>query len=240
MWLAIDSAWGIGSVAVGRPGEALALDIMPRPREHAAALVPMIQAVLRQAGGRLADLAGIVIGDGPGSFTGLRIGASVAKALVESRGIELWVAPSLMAMAWTARTGRGHGTLAFADALRGEVFAGVYRFEADRVITLYPAAARQPGVITDTFPVPDVMVGDAPPSIVHAFEAWAGNRVLPVPEEGAAALLDLMVPSGGARRIPYSEVWAWEPDYGRPAEAQVKWEQAHGRRLADSPRTDRR
>ncbi len=239
MWLAIDSAWGIGSVAVGRPGEVLALDIMPRPREHAAALVPMIEAVLKQAGGRLADLAGIVIGDGPGSFTGLRIGASVAKALVESRGIELWTAPSLMAMAWAAHTGAGHGILAFADALRGEVFAGLYRFEADRVITLYPAAARQPGTIMDTFPVPDTMIGEAPNSIVQAFEAWAGNQVLPVPEGGAAALLDLMVPSGGARRIPDAEVWAWEPDYGRPAEAQVKWEQAHGRRLADSPRADR-
>ncbi len=238
MWLAIDSAWGIGSVAAGRPGEPIALHTMARPREHAAMLIPMIQSVLDQAGATLGNLSGIVIGDGPGSFTGLRIGASVAKALVESRRIALWTAPSLMAMARSAAPALGVEVLAVADALRGEIFAGVYRFEPDRVVTVHPASTRRPEAITANFAVPSMLVGAAPAPIASALETWAGIQMRPAPGRGAAALLDLMTCQGGAQHIPDAEVGAWEPLYGRPAEAQVKWERAHGRRLADTPRGD--
>ncbi len=239
MWLALDSAWEFGSVALGRPGETLVEDTMRQTRQHASALVPMIEAVLARAGIELAALSGVVIGDGPGSFTGLRIGASVAKALVDSRGMELWTAPSLMAMARAASSDPGAAVLPIADALRGDLYSGLYRFDPDRVVTLRHAAARRPDAITSTFPVPDVMVGEAPETALHTLLAWAGCPMAPPSSRGAAALLDLIALPGGARRIPPSEVSGWEPEYGRPAEAQAKWEQTHGRPLADPPRADR-
>ena len=100
----------------------------------------MIDAVLREAGVRLDAVRGIVLSDGPGSFTGLRVGAAVAKALVQARGLPLWIAPSLMVRAaGVARPGAT--VLAVSDALRGELYAAAYRFDAER----RPHAARAGG-----------------------------------------------------------------------------------------------
>jgi len=211
---------------------------MHQPRHHASALLPMIEAVLARADIELADLRGVVVGDGPGSFTGLRIGASVAKALVDAHGIELWTAPSLMAMARAASSDPGAAILPIADALRGDLFCGLYQIDPDRVVTLLPAVARRPDAIISTFPIPDVMVGEAPEPALRALCAWAGCPVMPPSSSGAAALLDLIDLPGGARRIPQPEVSGWEPEYGRPAEAQAKWERAHGRPLEHPPRAD--
>ncbi|NNG17341.1 MAG: tRNA (adenosine(37)-N6)-threonylcarbamoyltransferase complex dimerization subunit type 1 TsaB [Gemmatimonadales bacterium] len=241
MWLAIDSAWGIGSVALGRPAETVPplVETMRQPRTHASGLLPLIDAMLAQARIELAELKGVVIGDGPGSFTGLRIGASVAKALVDAHGVELWTAPSLMAMALTASSEQDAAILPVADALRGDLYCGLYRFGSDRVVTEHHAAVRRPDAIVSTFPIPKVMVGEAPEPARRALCEWAGCPVTPPSSRGAGALLDLIGLSGGARRIPHSEVSGWEPDYGRPAEAQAKWERVHGRPLADPPRADR-
>ena len=238
MWLALDSAWGLGSVALGRPGETPLEDTMHQPRHHASALLPMIQGLLARADLELAELKGVVVGDGPGSFTGLRIGASVAKALVDAHGIELWTAPSLMAMARAASSEPGAAILPMADALRGDLFCGLYRFDPNQVVTLRSALARRPDAIISTFPIPDVMVGEAPEPALRALRAWADCLVMPHSSGGAAALLDLIDLPGGARRIPHPEVSGWEPEYGRPAEAQAKWERVHGRPLEDPPRTD--
>jgi tRNA threonylcarbamoyladenosine biosynthesis protein TsaB len=240
MWLAIDSAWAVGSVALGGPAPTPQLvETMHQPRTHASALLPLIDGLLARARIGLTELTGVVIGDGPGSFTGLRIGAAVAKALVDAHGVQLWTAPSLMAMARLACPDSDAAILPLADALRGDLYCGLYRFGPDRVVTVHHAAARRPEAILSTFPIPDVMVGEAPETVLRALRGWADCPVPPPSSRGAAALLDLIGLSGGARRIPPSEVPGWEPEYGRPAEAQVKWERAHGRPLADPPRADR-
>ena len=82
MWLALDTASDCASVALGKPGDgSAALDEnLPGARRHAAALLPIIQRLLSRAGCTLDSIQGVVLSDGPGSFTGLRVGASVAKA----------------------------------------------------------------------------------------------------------------------------------------------------------------
>ena len=92
-------------------------------RRHAAALLPMIEAVLRRRGVTLDQVSGVVVSDGPGSFTGLRVGASVAKALARSRGLPLWTAPSLVVRAAGVAGSDRSRVLAVSDALRGELYA---------------------------------------------------------------------------------------------------------------------
>ena len=82
MLLAIETATDRASVALGLPGADPLEENVAGARRHAAALLPMIQSLLRRAGASLDDVTGMVLSDGPGSFTGLRVGASVAKALV--------------------------------------------------------------------------------------------------------------------------------------------------------------
>ena len=232
MLLAFDTATDQASIALGAPGHALVEETITGARRHAAGLLPAIQSLLQRTNAVLDDLDGIVLSDGPGSFTGLRVGAAVAKALVLARGLPLWVAPSLMVRA--ARVAQGEGlVLAVANALRGEVYAAGYRFLPERIVVELQPSVRRPSELMDGGLRPVVVVGDAPPEIVAALEHWAGCPVI-VPPRGsprAAKLLDLIGKPGGPTQV--AQVHEWEPVYGRPAEAQARWEIAHGRPLPD-------
>ncbi len=207
-------------------------------RRHAAALVPLIERLLARAGIVLADVRGVLLSDGPGSFTGLRVGASVAKALAHARGLEVAVAPSLMVRAASQAAG-GATVLAVSNALRGELYAASYRFAPGRVETLLAPSVWKPEALTGSAPRPDAVVGDAPPAAVALLASWSGHAVVgpPMGWPRAALLFDLRQRSGGA--APIADVEHWEPDYGRPAEAQARWEQAHGRPMPDPARDAR-
>ena len=235
MWLALDTAGDQASVALGTPGSGSSAleDNLVGARRHAAALLPMIQSLLTRAGSVMDHLEGLVLSDGPGSFTGLRVGASVAKALVHARGLPLWTAPSLLVRA--AGVARPNALiLAIANALRGEVYAAAYRFTAEGIRTeLIPSVRRPEDIVAFGFQ-PDIMVGEASSQVLGTLQQWAGSQVVgpPVGAPHAARLLDLMSRPGGAREV--EAVRDWEPIYGRPAEAQARWESTHGRPLPDS------
>src|SRR4051794_33761596 len=122
MRLAIETASDRASVALGTSADEAVERELAGARRHAAGLLPMIAELLRQAGVTLDAVTALVLSDGPGSFTGLRVGASVAKALVQARGLPLWTAPSLLVRAsGVARPGAT--VLTVANALRGELYA---------------------------------------------------------------------------------------------------------------------
>ena len=232
MWLAIETATGRASVAVGRSPAEAAEEVLAGARRHAAGLLAMISGTLDRAGITLDDLTGLALSDGPGSFTGLRVGASVAKALVHARGLPLWTAPSLMVRArGVAR--EGDTVLALADALRGEVYAAAYRFDPEEVVTLLAPSVYRPETLIAAAPRPSILVGEAPTAAVEALERWSGCRLVGPPDGGPRArhLIGLVGRRGGAARAMAVEGWA--PEYGRPAEAQARWEAVHGRPMPD-------
>jgi len=96
--LAFDTSGEACSVAV-RCGDKLFTEHVVAPRAHSKILLPMIERLLATAGISLNDVDAIVPGDGPGSFIGLRIAASVAQGLAFSTGIELRPVSSMMAIA---------------------------------------------------------------------------------------------------------------------------------------------
>ena len=118
-----------------------AFEIEPKPAAlsappgHARELMPAIAEVMERAGATFADLRAIAVGVGPGSFTGLRIGVSSARALAQASGAELRPVSSLAAL------GAGIAAplrLPLIDAKRGELFAAVF---ADGEELLAPLAA---------------------------------------------------------------------------------------------------
>lgn len=243
LYLAIDTATDVGSVAVGEPGKSMS-EVMVTDRRQAAALTPAIDQVLRLARAGYERLAGIVLADGPGSFTGLRIACSTAKGvLFEHGGLELWTAPSLLGAAWGARAFVRGPVAALYDALRGEVFAAVYQFElgsrgaeADgvRVETLVPPRLTTVSDLAAQCPeTPTIAVGDGAAAYAAAILQWTGRDPVrpPAGMPRASALLDLLAMQGGATRIEDPE--GYEPEYGRVAEAQARWEREHGRPLPD-------
>ena len=241
VWLAIDTATDIASVAAGRIPAMIAGAHSQGARRHTAQLLGLIEFVLRRAGVRPADLDGLVLADGPGSFTGLRIGWATAKGLAQEAGLEARAIPALMAAAAGVSSRLGDAPVAACfDALRGQVFGAVYRFRPDRVETLVAPAVLTVGELSRLSPEkPRAAVGDGAVRYAADIRAWIGTE--PVAPEllppAAAQLLALADRDGAVRTL--DDLGAAEPAYGRLAEAQVKWENRHGRALPDSTGTER-
>jgi len=233
IWLALDTATDRASVALGTGMSDAVEETLTGARRHASGLLPMVDRLLERAGIGLERVGGVLLSDGPGSFTGLRVGASVVKALVRARGLEVRSAPSLMVRA-AGHARPGEVTLAVADALRGEVYAAAYRFGPDAVETLLPPSVWRVERLIAEAPRADRIVADAPPDVLARLQAWAGSEVLSGADAAPRAvwLLELLHRAGATR--PIANLDLWEPEYGRPAEAQARWEQAHGRPLPDS------
>jgi tRNA threonylcarbamoyladenosine biosynthesis protein TsaB len=233
MWLALETATDRASVAVGRTAGDAIEESLTGARRHAGALLPMVETVLRRRGIGLDEITGLVVGDGPGSFTGLRVGATAAMALVSARGLRLHSAPSLMARAAGGAGERQGLVLAVSDALRGEVYAGAFRFHAGSVVTELEPSVWHPEALAAVGLAPDALVGVAPGSARATLERSTGLAMITPPEGAprATALIALTGLSGGAREVTNAS--EWEPVYGRPAEAQARWEIAHGRPLPD-------
>ena len=232
-WLAIDTATDVASVAIGTGDHVIARSIKGA-RQHAAQIVPLIQQVLQAANLALDKIGGIIVGDGPGSFTGLRIGWAAAKGIIQERQRPLIAIPSLLGAAHAA----GVDTVAACyDALRGQVFGAVYAFRDDRVETLVPAGVFTIAALADAAPrTPLLAVGDGAERYRNEVTAWTGRA--PVGLDAlppiAGSLLALFAYDGA--RSPIGDGSVAEPVYGRPAEAQVKWEARYGRPLPNSSR----
>lgn len=110
IYLALDTSGPTASVALARGRDVLAREFLRRSDEQARRIVPAIEAVLARGSLTMSALTGIVVGAGPGSFTGVRIAAATAKGLVHALGIPLWSSSSLAAGAFADRwTPRGTG-----------------------------------------------------------------------------------------------------------------------------------
>ncbi|MCZ6917605.1 MAG: tRNA (adenosine(37)-N6)-threonylcarbamoyltransferase complex dimerization subunit type 1 TsaB [Gemmatimonadetes bacterium] len=229
--LAIETATDSASVAVGEPG-ALAAEVTLGKRRTASALVPAIEYCLQLSERRFADLECIVLADGPGSFTGLRIGMATVQGLLTEREIPVRITPSLMGAAWHAAAGDGTPVGALYGALRGDVFAAVYAFSATAVTEhLAPALVPANALVASSPVVPRIAVGDGAAGVSEAIRRWTGQPPFGGGQavSRAGGLLELMTLDGGSRPVePFSE---FQPTYGRHAEAQVRWEREHGRTL---------
>ena len=224
--LAIDAATDRLSVAADRGGEAVEERSLAGARSHAGALLTLVDEVLRAVSATRRDISLVAVGDGPGSFTGLRVSFAAAKAIVGDR-LPLVTAPSLMARAAGGAL-PGERVLAIAGALRGEVYAGAWRFDLPNRVD--PLLAPRTAGLADIplLPAVDRVVGDGPTEFLEALGPV--TQVWP----SAAVLLRLIGVPGGAAPV-FHPLW-FEPTYGRPAEAQAKWERDHGRPLPDPSR----
>ena len=137
-----------------------------------------------------------------------------------------------------AAGGAGAGPVAaWFDALRGQVFGALCLLQDDRVETVVPPTLATPEQIVERAPArARLVVGDGAVRYAEEVTRWIGTA--PVPLESlppAATLLLALVDREGTGRAIEDPVTA-EPVYGRPAEAQARWEARHGRPLPDSPR----
>lgn len=212
--LAIDASTYLGTVAVVR-GEMVVSEREAAMRgEREERLMPAVAAALSEASVVAGDLTRVVCGGGPGSFTSLRIAASIAKGLCMAHGLPLFTVPSLALMRPAGRAVLEEGRwLALLDAMRGDVYATLLDVGADGRV----AAASSTRLIA----VGEI---DRVAAEFGARPLGAGQRVDARPRASALA-------SVAPELVAEAALGSWEPAYGRLAEAQVKWEAAHGRAL---------
>ena len=157
--LAFDTSSAVGSVAVGRKGVVLAHVELEEQRKHASALVPAIRAVLLEAAIDKSELDGVVVGEGPGSFTGVRVAAATAKGMVHALGLPLWPISSLAA---TALSVGGHGVrYVLFDARKQRVYGACYGVGKMGIETLvFPHAGTLREVLASEIPTGTVFCGE--------------------------------------------------------------------------------
>ncbi|MFC7282148.1 tRNA (adenosine(37)-N6)-threonylcarbamoyltransferase complex transferase subunit TsaD [Gordonibacter pamelaeae] len=163
--LAFDTANEVIAIGLGAlHGESRTVEVVAcaEASAHRASntqLLPRIDALLAEQGVARGELACIVVGRGPGSFTGVRIAMATAKGVASALGVGLVGVSSLDAVAWNAQVAGVRGPLAVvADAMRKEVYPvryqltgeGVCRLGADRVVKAEAAAAELAACATET------------------------------------------------------------------------------------------
>jgi len=121
--LAIETSTEFLSLAACR-GDAVFANHVEAGQRHAEMILGSISALLAQAELRLGDLDGIAYGEGPGSFTGLRIACGVVQGLALARGLKVLGVSTLLAL---AEEGAADKAFACLDARMGEVYHAAYR-----------------------------------------------------------------------------------------------------------------
>lgn len=232
--VALDTATDRCSVAAG-DGTRVASRAIDGARRHGGAILPLLAESLDAIDATPRDIGRVIVADGPGSFTGLRVASAVAKALGWRREVQWLTAPSLLARAAAHMPAGGGVVLALSDALRGELYAGCWLVTPESISPIGdPPRAVAPHNL-GAFGAVEVVVGTVPDAVLGAVELVTARRVIggaaALPD--AATLLTLASITGGTTRI--HDIDEWEPDYGRPAEAQAVWEKKHGRSLPTAP-----
>jgi tRNA threonylcarbamoyladenosine biosynthesis protein TsaB len=215
--LIIETSTETGSVAIARDG-GMVWDVSFASRDavtgaRTEALAPAVAQCFALASLSPREVTAVVCGAGPGGFTSLRAAAALAKGLCFALGIPLFAVSSLDVLAWSAELSEG-SYIAALHAGRNEWFSADVRCDADGAITV--------GGVQ--------LVGDAElrarAERKHAQLLGPGlHRDARPAAASVVPRLPAILASGGV------DLDLWEPAYGRLAEAQVKWEAAHGRPL---------
>jgi len=129
--LSIETSTTVCSVALTESESVLAKEIRYTEQSHSTHLTLLIEAVIKKAGVKMSDLAAVAVAEGPGSYTGLRIGLSTAKGLCYALGIPLIAVSTLHAMAFQVAKVDDSGALLvpMLDARRMEVYTATYNRE---------------------------------------------------------------------------------------------------------------
>jgi len=231
LFLCLDTSTPTARVAIldGDPqsAEVVRFAAEATAERHAGHLLPLCAEALRAVGVAPAALAGIACGGGPGSFTGLRVGLSVAKGLAMPTGVPLHVVSSLEALALDI-LGIPPSTMAPSpitavpclDAGKGEIYVAAYVVDAERLVReVLPCARLTPSALASWAAALDRPLVAGNGAARHK-DALRSAEIVDVPGPTAVSVgrLALLQRARGEA----SDLAAAVPFYGRPPDITVK------------------
>jgi tRNA threonylcarbamoyladenosine biosynthesis protein TsaB len=221
--LAFDSSNQPLSVAVTDNKQLLAEQTINVKRNHSIQLMPAIEEALKQAEITLAEIDRIAVAAGPGSYTGIRIAATIAKSLAWAEDIELVGLSSLKTLA--ANSFHPENIVPLFDARRENIYTGLYtRNEAGEIVQKAPdthISAKQWAEYLAAQPGEFELIGEDTAAFFETFQEQLGDRVhLAQPTQNAprASALALL----GEMEAPI-KVHEFTPTYLKLAEAEENW-----------------
>jgi len=225
--LALETSSRIGAIAIVEDGRVVAEDQFQHGLQHAAEIVSRIDRLCRDCDCLPGDLKEIYVSAGPGSFTGLRIGVTLAKTLAFATGARIVAVPTVRVLARNAPPA-ATDLIIVLDAKRGQIYTARFARSDDNWIEREPAHLDELAAVLRRSPRPLWLLGEGIPHhrqflpaddvsvIITPQETW-GPAAAAVAQEGV-----LM-----AARGEFVDPDRLVPIYIRKPEAQEKWEQAH-------------
>jgi len=135
--LVLETTGNTASVAIVEPNNIIAEFSMSCVKNHSLTLMPLISHALETAKLKIGDMSYVALSNGPGSFTGLRLAASTAKALAHGANLKIVPVPTLEALAYNAFMEK-RIIAPIMDARRGEVYASIYICEDGAMKAIEP------------------------------------------------------------------------------------------------------
>ncbi|HEY7117542.1 MAG TPA: tRNA (adenosine(37)-N6)-threonylcarbamoyltransferase complex dimerization subunit type 1 TsaB [Tepidisphaeraceae bacterium] len=222
--IALETSGRAGSVALYDAGHVVVEEEFPHGLKHAAALISILDRLTRSAGWSPHEIKEVYVSAGPGSFTGLRVGITVAKTLALSIGAKLVAVPTTDVLARNAPEDWLNSIIVL-DAKRGQIFTARFANEAGRFVrveaphlgTLAEMLARSPRpvhLIGEGIPYHRAAIPHDPGVIVTSEESWRAK---------ASVVAQVGWPL--ARNGNFTDPDRLTPIYIRRPEAEEKWEE---------------
>jgi len=179
--LAIETSQLQGSVALARGPHLLAARELSADRRHAAELMPTIDQILRAAGRHVRDVSVFAYSCGPGSFTGLRVAATIGRMLQSATTCRVVAVPTLEVIAQHALTlAEPPNRLGvMVDARRGQIFGGIFERRNSEWETFVPAGLFEPAGWLASIEKPFHVTGDGLKQHAEAVAAAGGSALTP-------------------------------------------------------------
>ncbi|MBE1557021.1 tRNA (adenosine(37)-N6)-threonylcarbamoyltransferase complex dimerization subunit type 1 TsaB [Sporosarcina limicola] len=230
IWLGIDTANTPLSVAIVKDGVLLVEENSGMAINHSLRAMPAIEELLTKAELKPSDIDAIAVSEGPGSYTGVRIGVTIAKTLAWTLDKPLVGISSLRALAMDALFFDGL-ICPIVDARRGNVYAGVYRYDNGKLISIYEDGHYSLEDIMKFLEQDDnqvLFVGKD--TVMH--EGEISERL---GQQAVIAPLHFNLPRASAlihaaiQSEQESDVHTFVPQYRRIAEAEANWLKGQGK-----------
>ena len=231
--LAIETSGRLGSVAIGLDSRILEVATFGADLRHAVELLPTVDRLCEDhqiAPGAITDF---YVSAGPGSFTGLRIGITVARMLAWAGDVRVVKVPTLDVIAQNAvdLDDPPEHVASVLDAKRNRVYAAAYVRRNDRYDAITEPAEHDPATFFASLPRGSALIGEG---IQYIREAVECSGLFVLPETTFRARADVVYRLGRIRAIEgsYDPLNNLLPTYVRRPDAEEVWDQRHGQPTA--------
>lgn len=226
--LAIDTSNHPMSVALVQDKDLMATTTLNMVRNHSIYLMPTIDNLMKDVGWQPADLDRVVVAQGPGSYTGVRIAVTTAKTLALTLNLSLVGISSLATIAYNTLPTTTGLIVPFFDARRGNVFAGVYQWVDGRLVNKVPDAHLGIDELLTQLAGQDqavTMLGHRTRRIDAKIESVPANVTFAPRSFGLPSTYRLAL--AGEKAAVVTNLDNFVPHYLRITEAEAQWQKKH-------------